>query len=76
MSDYRTELGQSATIVGQHDGLYYGFILDDERGPHTILHMRWNNFGKAINLIGLPMPCINWDLVMPQSDQPEGEHIC
>lgn len=75
MSGHCTELGQSATIVGEHDGLYYGFILDDDRDPHTILHMRWDSTGKAINLVGSPMLCVNWDLTMPPSNQLPGD-IC
>ena len=61
-SHYTTANGQLATVVGEYKGLNYGFILNDDRGPGIIMHMRWNKAGKAINIVGAPYKCINWDL--------------
>lgn len=61
---YKTTLGQDATLVGSYEKLVYGFIMDTDRGPNTILHMRWDENGKAIGVTGKPILAVNWDLIL------------
>ncbi len=61
---YKTTLGQDATIIGAHEKFLYGFIIDDDRGPDTILHMRWDVHGKAHGVTGKPILAVNWDLIL------------